>query len=209
MRLLLCSRPTRPRRLLRSPPPLLVFPASKVCSQERHFRFIHKLLVCANHIKEKKQMCIWALCFSLLQIEHFETCFTDGKRKKNLNIEKPKTLKTSQNDKLFLKKKKKRKRLTLPGLGMVWLDLDHKQKFVEKKNSKIEKIEIIKFECIPLFYVILLCQCSEYPPTLGRWQLGILKGDLYRKLLAVINSINNLGSLFSKLLQLSTATGHT
>lgn len=154
-------------------------------------------------------MCIWALCFSLLQIEHFETCFTDGKRKKNLNIEKPKTLKTSQNDKLFLKKKKKRKRLTLPGLGMVWLDLDHKQKFVEKKNSKIEKIEIIKFECIPLFYVILLCQCSEYPPTLGRWQLGILKGDLYRKLLAVINSINNLGSLFSKLLQLSTATGHT
>lgn len=28
------------------------------------------------------------------------------KEKKNLNIEKPKTLKTSQNDKLFLKKKK-------------------------------------------------------------------------------------------------------
>lgn len=55
-------------------------------------------------------MCIWALCFSLLQIEHFETCFTDGKRKKNLNIEKPKTLKTSQNDKLFLKKKKKKKK---------------------------------------------------------------------------------------------------
>jgi len=40
------------------------------------------------------------------KIEHFETCFTDGKReKKKLNIEKPKTLKTSQNDKLFLKKR--------------------------------------------------------------------------------------------------------
>lgn len=48
------------------------------------------------------------------------------KEKKKLNIEKPKTLKTSQNDKSFLKKR--RKQLTLPGLGMVWLDLDHKQK---------------------------------------------------------------------------------
>lgn len=55
------------------------------------------------------------------------------KEKKKLNIEKPKTLKTSQNDKLFLKK---RKQLTLPGLGMVWLDLVHKEKFVEKKIEK-------------------------------------------------------------------------
>jgi len=41
-----------------------------------------------------------------------------GKReKKILNIEKPKTLKTLQNDKLFLKKT--RKQLNLPGLWMV------------------------------------------------------------------------------------------
>ncbi len=39
------------------------------------------------------------------------------KEKKKLNIEKPKTLKTLQNDKSFLKKR--RKQLTLPGLGMV------------------------------------------------------------------------------------------
>jgi len=38
------------------------------------------------------------------------------KEKKTLNIEKPKTLKTLQNDKSCLKK---RKQLTLPGLGMV------------------------------------------------------------------------------------------
>lgn len=58
------------------------------------------------------------------------------KEKKKLNIEKPKTLKTSQNDKSFLKKR--RKQLTLPGLWMVWLDLDHKQKFVEKKKQNLE-----------------------------------------------------------------------
>lgn len=38
------------------------------------------------------------------------------KEKNKLNIEKPKTLKTSKNEKSCLKK---RKRLTLPGLGMV------------------------------------------------------------------------------------------
>lgn len=77
------------------------------------------------------------------------------KEKKKLNIEKPKTLKTSQNDKSFLKKR--RKQLTLPGLGTVCLDLDHKEKFVEKKKSKIEKIEIINlnaFLCFMSFYCV-------------------------------------------------------
>lgn len=62
------------------------------------------------------------------------------KEKNKLNIEKPKTLKTSKNEKSCLKK---RKRLTLPGLGMVWLGLDHKKKILEKKKSKIDKIEMI------------------------------------------------------------------
>lgn len=77
---------------------------------------------------------------------------------------------------------------------LVWLDLDHKEKFVEK-NSKIEKIEISEFECIPLFYVILLCLCSEYQPWSGWWLLSLRKGDLYRKLLAVINAHSNYGRL--------------
>lgn len=111
------------------------------------------------------------------------------KEKKNLNIEKPKTQKTSQNDKLFLKKKKKK--LNLPGLEMVWLDLDHKQKLV-KKNSKIDKIENCnKFECIPLFYVILLCQCSNCQQCQGNGCWAVW-GDLYRKLLAVIKRHSKL-----------------
>lgn len=76
------------------------------------------------------------------------------KEKKNLNIEKLKTLKTSQNDKLFLKKKKK-KGLTLPGLGRIWPDLDYKFIKILEKKSKMDKIDFIKLN-IPLFYVILL-----------------------------------------------------
>lgn len=60
------------------------------------------------------------------------------KEKNKLNIEKPKTLKTSKNEKSCLKK---RKRLTLPGLGMVWLDLDHKKKFLKKKKEKSIKLQ--------------------------------------------------------------------
>lgn len=77
------------------------------------------------------------------------------KEKKKLNIEKPKTLKTSQNDKSFLKK---RKQLNLPGLGMVWLDLDHKQNSVEKKEQnrekKIEIIHLNAFLCFMSFYCV-------------------------------------------------------
>lgn len=63
------------------------------------------------------------------------------KEKKKLNIEKPKTLKTLQNDKSFLKKKK-RKQLNLPGLGMVWLDLDHNKKICWKKKAKLRKLKL-------------------------------------------------------------------
>lgn len=39
MRLLLCFRPTRPKKLLRSPPPLLVFPVSKASVSPQRFIF--------------------------------------------------------------------------------------------------------------------------------------------------------------------------
>lgn len=55
--------------------------------------------------------------FIILQIERLKPASPMEKEKKILNIEKPKTLKTSQNDKLFLKKR--RKLLNLPGLEMV------------------------------------------------------------------------------------------
>lgn len=75
----------------------------------------------------------WNALFFSYRLSILKPASPMEKEKKKLNIEKPKTLKTSQNDKSFLKKR--RKQLTLPGLGTVCLDLDHKEKFVEKKKK--------------------------------------------------------------------------
>lgn len=45
MRLLLYFRPIRPKKLLRSPPPLLVFPVSKVCVVGHDTLFIHLMMM--------------------------------------------------------------------------------------------------------------------------------------------------------------------
>lgn len=200
MRLLLCCRPTRPKRLLRSPPPLPVFPASKVCSSDKYsieFCSPDSEICTTNIVLNNAVLNIYTVFILYCSLSILKPASPMEKEKKNLNIEKPKTQKTLQNDKLFLKKTKQiESARSGDGLTRPW----SYTKICLKKNSKIDKIENCnKFECIPLFYVILLCQCSnsQHYQGNGCWAFW---DDLYRKLLAVINRHSKIRLLVCDLL---------
>lgn len=99
MRLLLYFRPTRPKKLLRSPPPLLEFPVSKASVRQQCF-ILSSVVVQICETTRKHFFCFFYRLSILKPASPME------KEKKKLNIEKPKTLKTLQNDKSFLKKNK-------------------------------------------------------------------------------------------------------